>query len=284
MRDEISLPDAVVAKNIHISLRGEEILKDVSLTISSGDVLAILGPNGGGKTTLLRTILGLTKPDSGTVEIFGKPPQAARRHIGYVPQFSTIRQDFPAAVLDVVLMGAAAAGRRSGFFAARTLWPCDKAAKQKALELLERIGIAHLAARPLHALSGGQRQRAMIARALMGRENQSPFILLLDEPTASIDAQGKWCFFEFLGTLKHDVTMVVVSHELAMASSFFNKVALVDKTLTFAPPGSPNSEAMRAFIGVHAPDCPVGDMISHNPARRCEPPKDIFDSGESENT
>lgn len=257
-------PCALDLDNVSFTREGELVLNGVSLHVKPGEFLAVLGPNGGGKTTLLRIILGLLKPDSGTVRIFGKPPHEARSSVGYVPQFSTIRQNFPATVLDMTLMGAASQGT-SGIFSKRSLWPSDAKARAKALEILDLIGIADLAANPIHALSGGQRQRVMVARALMGREGDSPFILLLDEPTASIDPHGKGCFFDFLGSLRGEVTLVVVSHELAMASPFFSRVALVNKTLTVTEANCPDSDIMRDFIGSHGPNCPVEFMIRHNP-------------------
>lgn len=262
----------IVLENVSFSRDGDLILDAVSLRVNRGDFLAILGPNGGGKTTLLRIILGLLRPDTGTVSIFGKAPCDARAHIGYVPQFSSIRQDFPATVMDMTLMGAA--GNKSAAAHGRgrwRLWSNDDAARKKALGLLDHIGIADLADNPIHALSGGQRQRLLLARALMGREDGAPFLLLLDEPTASIDPQGKGCFLEFCDELRRDITMVMVSHEMGMASPFFSNVALVNKTLTLLPENCPDSAALREFIGEHAPDCPVGQMIRHAPGCDCAP-------------
>lgn len=262
-------PDAIVLEGVSFSREGDVVLDKVSLRVARGEFLAILGPNGGGKTTLLQIILGLLRPDSGTISIFGKHPALAREHIGYVPQFSTIRQEFPATVMDMTLMGAA--GRETRGSRGRwTLWSGDKAAKEKALHLLDLVGIADLADNPIHALSGGQRQRLLLARALMGRNNDDPFLLLLDEPMASIDPRGKGCFFEFCGGLRRDITMVMVSHELSMASPFFDNVALVDKTLSLIPGNCLNSDVMRAFIGPHAPDCPVGLIVQrHEPVCGC---------------
>lgn len=260
----------IVLENVSFSRGGDTILDSVSLRVGQGDFLAVLGPNGGGKTTLLRVILGLLKPDTGTVRIFGKAPGDARAHIGYVPQFSSIRQDFPATVMDMALMGAA--GNKSALPRGRgrwRLWADDDAAREKAMSLLDHIGIADLADNPIHALSGGQRQRLLLVRALMGREEGSPFLLLLDEPTASIDPQGKGCFLEFCNELRRDITMVMVSHEMGMASPFFSNVALVNKTLTLLPESCPDSAALREFIGEHAPDCPVGQMVRHAPGCGC---------------
>ena len=260
--------NAIYMEGVSFSHAGDKILENVSLRVASGNFLAILGPNGGGKTTLLRIILGLLSPDSGTVRIFGKEPHLARAHIGYVPQFSTIRQNFPATVMDMTLMGAAGLGSK-GIWGRCGLWPKTQKARKKALEILDLIGIADLANNPIHALSGGQRQRLLLARALMGRAENAPFMLLLDEPTASIDPAGKGCFLEFCDTLRNDVTIVMVSHELSMASPFFSGVALVNKTLTLVDALCPNSEALRSFIGTHAPDCPVNQMVRHTPQCGC---------------
>ncbi|MCC8193175.1 MAG: ABC transporter ATP-binding protein [Deltaproteobacteria bacterium] len=263
--------DAVLLQNVSFSRDRETVLENVNLRVAPGDFLAILGPNGGGKTTLLRIILGLLKPNTGTVRIFGKEPGNARSHIGYVPQFSTIRQAFPATVLDMTLMGAAGLATR-GPVGRRSLWSRTGPAREKAMRILDLLGIAELANNPVHALSGGQRQRLLLARALMGRDDDEPFLLLLDEPTASIDPEGKGCFLEFCDSLRNDVTMVMVSHELGMASPFFSGVALVNKTLTLVDGNCPSSETLRSFIGVHAPDCPVSRMIRHSPGCGCHEP------------
>ncbi len=263
---------AISLENLWFSRGSETVLEDVSLRVDPGDFLAVLGPNGGGKTTLLRLILGLLRPERGTVRVFGTAPDAAREHIGYVPQFSAIRQEFPATVLEMALMGAAHAPKRTEFslFRKQRLWAADPPAVDRALRILDLLGIADIAGSALNALSGGQRQRLLVARALMGRQDGAPFLLLLDEPTASVDPHGKWCFYEFLGSLRGAITIVVVSHELSMASSFFSRVALVNRTLTLAPEGCRNSQVMRAFIGAHAPDCPVGQSVRHGPDCDCE--------------
>ena len=265
--------DAIRLDGIFFSREGESILENINLRVTPGDFLAILGPNGGGKTTLLRIILGLLPPDAGTVRIFGKEPGAARRHIGYVPQFSTIRQGFPATVIDMTLMGAAGLNAE-GPWGRLNLWSKSTKARKKALKILDLIGIGELANNPIHALSGGQRQRLMLARALMGREEGTPFLMLLDEPTASIDPKGKDCFFEFCDRLRHDITMVMVSHELGMASPFFSGVALVNRTLTLADASCPSSETLRTFIGLHAPNCPVNQMVRHSPGCDCAKTED----------
>ena len=250
-------PDAVAITKLSFSHNREPVLLDINLTVHQGDFMALIGPNGGGKTTLLRLMLGLLKPQTGSVRIFGESPEQMQDHMGYVPQFSTMKSDFPATILDAVLMG----GAKRSFFGGR--WPRGKESKRQALEHLETLGLADMANAPVHALSGGQRQRVLVARALMGRPegSDSPFMLLLDEPTASIDPQGKFCFYEFLGNLRGKVTIVVVSHDLFVASPFFSHVAFINKTATLLPDGAGLSgQELSALFGIHAHACPVADL------------------------
>lgn len=262
---------AVHMENVSFSREGQPVLENVSFSLAEGGFMAIIGPNGGGKTTLLKIMLGLLAPDTGVVRIFGSLPSMARANIGYVPQFSTIRQEFPATVLDMALMGAASRAKK-GFSGAGRLWRTDNTAKDKALAVLRTLGIADLANTPIHALSGGQRQRLLVARALMGKTENEPFLLLLDEPTASTDSEGKGCFFEFIETLRGDVTMIIVSHELTLVSPFFDHVALVDKTLSVNPGRCTDTDVMRAFVGSHAPGCPVENILRHIPGCSCGAP------------
>lgn len=243
----------------------EPVLEHIGLRVQAGEFLAIIGPNGGGKTTLLRLILGLLRPDAGTVRVFGQTPGAMNGSIGYVPQFSTLQPGFPATVLDMTLMGAAAPSLRGGG------WPVGRKARKKALTCLDILGLVDYAGQPVHALSGGQRQRALVARALMSKPEQSkpdrassgpadPFLLLLDEPTASIDPHGKFCFYEFLGRLRGEVSIIVVSHDLFMASPFFDAVAFVNRQLTLLPGASLSPEVLHTLYGQHLHECPVADI------------------------
>jgi zinc transport system ATP-binding protein len=234
---------------------GEDILRDVTLEARQGAFLALLGPNGGGKTTLLRLILGLLRPDAGSVSVFGGTPSQAAGHMGYVPQYASISKGFPMSVLQLTMMGACRPG------CGGRLWPEDRRAQEKALQLLHTLGLEEVADKAVDALSGGQCQRVLVARALMGKPDQGPFLLLLDEPTASIDQQGRFCFYEFLHTWRGKITTLLVSHDISMASSFFSHVALVNKTLTLTPGGRPSQAALLAMLGDHAPGCPVGQWL-----------------------
>ena len=242
----------------------DPVLKDVNLRVESGEFLAVIGPNGGGKTTLLRLILGLLRPGAGSVRVFGQAPGSMNGRIGYVPQFSTLNLDFPASVLEMTLMGAARPTLRGGG------WRLGKTIRNTALDYLDTLGLADCARLPVSSLSGGQRQRALVARALMsrpdpdkagqGRGGASPFLLLLDEPTASIDPQGKFCFYEFLGKLRGSVTLIVVSHDLLMVSPFFSSIAAVNTSLTRLRNSELTPENLTLLFGRHLHECPVADL------------------------
>jgi zinc transport system ATP-binding protein len=179
------------------------VLNDVSLRIEDCVSTAVIGPNGGGKTTLLRLILGLIEPDRGTIRVFGEEPRNARRRIGYVPQAMRFDPLFPVSVREIVLMGRLDR-LPFGFF--------NKECKEAALAALARVGLSDAADKPFADLSGGQRQRVLIARALAC----DPEVLLLDEPTANIDLTVEAQLLETLESLEKQLTIVMVSHDLGL--------------------------------------------------------------------
>lgn len=195
------------------------VLESVSLTVPPASLTCIIGPNGGGKTTFLRLALGLMAVRKGTVSVFGAPAHKACSRVGYVPQLSSVRPDFPILIRDVVRMGAFGRNGRSVEEAV------DRAVQQAGL-----TGLEH---RPFFELSGGQRQRALIARALVG----DPGVLLLDEPAAGVDPAYEQQLRELLYQLKNTLAVVVVSHDLTFISPQTDQVVFIDKTARVFLPG-----------------------------------------------
>ncbi len=215
----VELRDVTVRFGHHVALEG------VSFRVEEGQFTAIIGPNGAGKTTLLRVILGVLRPDEGEVRVLGRPPWKLTRQerlaIGYVPQEFPRHRHFPLRVLDVVLMGRYGA---LGWF--RRPGPADR---KEAMEVLKLLEIAHLARRRLADLSGGERQRVFIGRALVNR----PRLLLLDEPSASLDPAMTEGLFALLERLRKELhlTVLLVSHDVGIVASFADRVACLARRL-----------------------------------------------------
>jgi zinc transport system ATP-binding protein len=215
--------EAVVRfSHVCFSYGHEEVLCDIDFSVGERWFVGIVGPNGGGKTTLLRLALGLEKPGSGTVRLLGDTPAANRGNVGYVMQHQQFDERFPITVLDVVLMGLSR-GRRIGFF--------GKPEAKTAQETLGRVGIADLARRPFAQLSGGQRQRVLIAQALVGR----PRLLMLDEPTANIDSEGEAAIHELLRTLAGEQTILMVSHNINTVLECATHVLCINRSAVLNP-------------------------------------------------
>ncbi|WP_031479894.1 metal ABC transporter ATP-binding protein [Maridesulfovibrio frigidus] len=196
------------------------VIDDVSFDILKGDYLAVLGPNGGGKTTLLKLLLGLLIPQQGSVEILGLPPGKHGGQIGYMPQYTSVSESFPITVRDAVLMGKVSPGL-SGVFGIK-FGHNSSAAVEKALT---RVGMLKYIDRRVSDLSGGQKQRVFIARAIV----DEPEILLLDEPTASIDQAGKSSLYCLLQELNQEMTVVMVSHDISVLGQGVKSVACVNR-------------------------------------------------------
>ncbi len=203
-------------KNISAGYDNDTIIENINCNIYDGDFFGIIGPNGGGKSTLLKIILGLLNPIKGTIQIYGQDPKIGRKNIGYVPQHSEYDKHYPISVFDVVLMG-----RRS----IRGLHPTYSSDDKKAtMKALEKVNMEKYKKRHISELSGGQRQRVFIARALVS----NPKILLLDEPTASIDKDLQINFYNLLKELNKNVTIVLVTHDIGVISSYVNRVACLN--------------------------------------------------------
>ena len=198
------------------------VLENVNLTFNELESACIVGPNGGGKTTLLYLLLGLLKPNKGSIRIFGKSPDEARFNIGYMPQHINLDSEFPVCVSEVVLMGRL----RRNFWGAYSAKDRDL-----ARDAMSEMAIEHLAKRQFFELSGGQRQRVLIARAL----TCSPKLLLLDEPTANIDPGMQEQFYEILYKLNQRMSILTVSHDLGFVSDKINSVICVNKHVQIHP-------------------------------------------------
>lgn len=197
---------------------GPTVVESVDLEVAEHEFLGLIGPNGGGKSTLLKLAAGLLKPDAGEVRVFGRPPAAARDEIGYVPQFAGFPRDFPITVEQAVLLGRL--GGRAGL-----RWDAsDRAAARRALEETE---LGPFARRPLNALSGGELQRVLIARALAAE----PRLLLLDEPTSSLDQRAEEYILALLRQLTGRMAVVLVSHDVGFVTEFVGRVACISRTL-----------------------------------------------------
>ena len=211
---------------LDFSFRGQPVLEKISLTVNAGTTLGIVGPNGGGKTTLIRLLVGLLKPTAGTIRIGGMlPVEAVRRGdvVGYVPQNAQTTGSIPLTVRELVRLGLAG---KTGMFR-----PDRKEDVAFADAVLDRVGLTDLADERVASLSGGQLQRLYIARALAPK----PRVLLLDEPTTGIDPASQQRFTELLGELKHDfgLTIVFVSHDLRAVSAISDRIACLNRTLHY---------------------------------------------------
>lgn len=234
-------------RNLFFTYNGLPVLEDVCLTIREKDFVAIIGPNGGGKTSLLKLMLGLLQPDRGSINVLGGPPKKASHYIGYVPQNININPNFPVTVIDVVMMGQLKPFRKRFGKTARN--------RHEALEALAQMGMDTFADSRIDELSGGQRQRVFISRALVTQ----PKLLLLDEPAASIDTKGQTDFYRLLQKLNGNITIVVVSHDLLVISKYMKSVACMNRRLHYHQETEITGEPMGKICPCTVEAvCPVG--------------------------
>lgn len=226
----------ICLNRVHFAYDTTPVIEMADLDIYPGEFSCMVGPNGGGKSTLLRLILGLLRPDSGEVHVFGESPVRVRHRIGYTPQHIRFDPLFPVTVLDVVLMG-----RLEHCFAG----PYSKRDRAAAHEALERADLADLRQRPFAALSGGQRQRTLIARALAG----APDLLLLDEPLANIDAAAGQKLIELLKELHRQITILMVSHDLHFVTSMVSSVICVNRKVQVHPTSAMSATVFEELYG-----------------------------------
>jgi zinc transport system ATP-binding protein len=242
--------EVISIRHLWASYDNEPVLEDVNLSVKELDFIGLVGPNGGGKTTLLKVLLGLLTPTRGQVRVMGKPIKEGRRHIGYVPQSAQFDRDFPIRVWDVARMGRL--GRR------RLLQRYTDEDDERVAEALGSVDMLDLRDRPIGTLSGGQRQRVYIARALAAE----PQILLLDEPMASVDPQVSVSIYDVLSHLNEQVTILMISHDVSAISSHVKTVGCLNRRLFYHGDKRITPDMLEA-----AYQCPV-DLIAHGVPHR----------------
>lgn len=209
----------ITFSKVTFSYENDPVLENITFDIHENDFIGLIGPNGGGKTTILKLMLGVIKPNKGQINILGKPPNNVRHIIGYLPQYSKLDDTFPITVEQVVAMG---------LFTNFSFLPfISKKQKFIIYENLEKVNIKNLAKKQYGNLSGGQKQRCLLARAIIS----SPRILLLDEPTSSVDSNVEKDIYEFLKNMNENITIILVSHDLGFVSSYINRVFCVNKKI-----------------------------------------------------
>jgi zinc transport system ATP-binding protein len=242
--------EVIAVRHVWAGYDHEQVLEDINLSVYEGDFVGLIGPNGGGKTTLLRVLLGLLPPTRGEVRVLGLPVKEGRRAIGYVPQAIVFDREFPISVWDVACMGRV--GHR-GLLRHYTAEDDEIAA-----EVLRQVGLLDMRRRPIGELSGGQRQRAYIARALATQ----PDILLLDEPTSSVDPQVSSNIYELLRQLNDRVTILLISHDMSAISSYVKTVGCLNRRLFYHGEQEITTEMLEL-----AYQCPI-DLIAHGVPHR----------------
>lgn len=225
------MPLAVELEGVSFGYRpGQRVLEGVDLRLGEGEFVAVAGPNGGGKTTLVRILLGLERPSEGRALLYGEPAHrfSRRRTLGYLAQRSVLGGDAPATVREVVSAGRLAAGGLIG--------PLRRRDRELAAEAIARVGLEEHADSPVRTLSGGMQQRAFIAKALAGE----PSLLVLDEPTTGVDVESQDSLAALLDGLHSDlgVTIVYVSHEFGAVERFVQRLVLVRRSIVFDGPPS----------------------------------------------
>jgi zinc transport system ATP-binding protein len=241
--------NVVEIKELVVLIRGRKILDGITLSIGAGRFTGLIGPNGAGKTTFLKILLGLIKPDGGSVRVFGHDPGESHNLIGYVPQSTNIDSSFPVSALDVVMMGMLIKQKLGR--------PAGKDDRQAATTALERAGVLSLADKRFGSLSGGERQKVLIARALCGQ----PRLLLLDEPTTGVDALSQDSFYTLLKSLINsmNMTILLVSHDIGVITSIVDDlICLNQKVFCHAAP----AEVLRDGVVGQAYGCEA-EILMH---------------------
>jgi zinc transport system ATP-binding protein len=243
----------IILKQVWAGYGSTSVIEDINLVVEKLDFMGIIGPNGGGKTTLLKVLLGLISPQKGEVRILDHSVQAGRRYIGYVPQLLEFDREFPVRVDDVVRMGRL--GKR------RLLQRYNNEDESIVIRSLEQVGLLELRSRCIGELSGGERQRVYIARALASE----PQILLLDEPTANVDPRMQNSIYELLRELNQYMTILMISHDLGAVSAYVKTVGCLNRRLFYH-----NDKLITKEMIEQTYQCPI-DLIAHGVPHRVFP-------------
>lgn len=227
---------AVCLRAVSFAYEGAPVIEKADFDIFAGDFVCVVGPNGGGKTTLLKLVTGELEPDTGEVRVFGRAPAAVRHRVGYTPQYLRFDALFPVSVLDVVLMG-----RLDHHWFGRY----HRRDREAALRALDEVGLADASRRHFSELSGGQRQRVLIARGLVC----APDLLVLDEPTANVDAAVGAKLLDLLARLNERITILMVSHDLRFVSGHVGTVLCVNRKIVAHPTSEVTAEIINELYG-----------------------------------
>jgi zinc transport system ATP-binding protein len=229
--------EAITVDNVSFGYDSNLTLTNVTFTIDCGDFVSLVGPNGGGKTTLVKLLLGLLRPQKGTRSVLGSSPEKARARVGYVPQYFQFDPRFPVRVMDVVLMGRLTKTMLWGRY--------NRKDREAARAALDDVGLRDMGEKPFGALSGGQRQRVLIARALASE----PELFFLDEPTANVDPAVQDELHALLSELNKRMTILVVSHDIGFVSSFVQRVLCVNRSVQAHPTSELTGRAISELYG-----------------------------------
>lgn len=236
--------------NLQVHYGHVRALESVTVSVEPGEFLGIIGPNGGGKTTTVKAVLGLIKPKSGTIKIDDKAV------IGYVPQLTTFDRDFPILVREVILTGHLPRKIRIGH-------RCSNHEKSHAMKVMKRLDIEMLADRQIGQLSGGQMQKVLIARALMNHPN----VLILDEPTAGVDEASKIDIYDMLKDLNETITIIMISHDTVQLMPYLDRVVYINKRAHIHD--NPYQSIQRMSGSIDPKTCPIdwfirGEQVQKN--------------------
>lgn len=242
---QLPQPLLLAVHDVCAGYEGKTVLENVSLNVFQGDFIGVIGPNGGGKTTLMRVMLGLHKPTAGRVTYYQNGRETSEITMGYLPQYTQIDRKFPISVYDVVLTGL---GKQKPRFR-----PFTNAQHQQVKDTLEQMGLDSLSREPIEALSGGQLQRVLLARALVS----NPDILILDEPNTYIDRRFQEQMYTMLDNINRHCAIVMVSHDVGSVLQNVKSVACVNRTLHYHPDTEISDTELREHLG-----CPI-ELVAH---------------------